>query len=800
MRKFAKRFLIALICILIVGGVGMRKAYASEGDISVKGRCGSGSIWRVVDADNDGTMDTLYIDGAGRMYDYEYYDDKNNTIYSTAPWFAYYESIISIIIDDRITYIGDNAFLRMEKVSNLHLPKMLKEVGEKSFERDLSLTDLKLPDGIEIIGVAAFRGLPIKRLVIPDSVRIVKSAAFNSCNELTNITLSIRLRIISDSMFSYCTALENFKVPDQVSVIENKAFYGCRKLSNLDLNNVVKIGTTAFSGCESLKNINIPDTVDELGDAVFEYCSSLENATVGENVYSLPLRTFYECTSLNNVKLPEKLREIGDSAFYKCTSLEKIDIPEKLTSIRNYAFDSCTSLKTIKIPDSVTTMERCFAHCTSLVSVNIPSEIYSVENGMFAECTSLREISIPVNINSIGNFSLSGCTGLKKLKIYNSDCSISSVIDAGMGENTFASDLVICGSKGSTAETFANERGFQFEEICIHNGGIVVDEAIEPTCTQDGYTKGKHCGLCGDVLKAQEKIPALGHVVVVDDAVPATCTTEGLTSGSHCMVCDTVFVAQKKIDATGHNVVMDKAVAATCEKTGLTEGCHCSLCGKVLVKQTKTPATGHSWGGEYVSKEATVLNAKTIAKKCANCGKITTRTVGNKLTAKATVKVASAPIQIGKSSTVFGITSMAKGDYVVSWKASNSKAVTIAGQKNGICRITAGRVSADTKVTVVVTLKSGLKKSFVVIVQKKEVVPTGITGVSKAVTIQKGKTMSLKPVVQPVTASQKVQYASSNTKAVTVSTTGKVTAKARGTAKITITAGSKKIVCTVTVK
>lgn len=60
--------------------------------------------------------------------------------------------------------------------------------------------------------------------------------------------------------------------------------------------------------------------------------------------------------------------------------------------------------------------------------------------------------------------------------------------------------------------------------------------------------------------------------------------------------------------------------------------------------------------------------------------------------------------------------------------------------------------------------------------------------------------MSLKPVVQPATASQKVQYASSNTNVVTVSTTGKVTAKARGTAKITITAGSKKIVCTVTVK
>ena len=289
-------------------------------------------------------------------------------------------------------------------------------------------------------------------------------------------------------------------------------------------------------------------------------------------------------------------------------------------------------------------------------------------------------------------------------------------------------------------------------------------------------------------------------VNIVDEAVRATCTTEGLTSGSHCVVCDEVFVAQEKIAATGHTIVMDKAVAATCDEDGFTEGCHCSSCGKVFVEQTSIPALGHNWGEEYVLKEATVLNAKTMAKKCKNCGKVATRTVGDKLMAKATVKVASAPLQMGKRSSVFGVTSMAKGDYVVSWNTSNSKAVIVVGQKTGVCRITARRVSADTRVVVTVTLRSGLKKSFVVRVQKKEVVPTGITGVNKNINVLKGKTMSLKPVVQPVTASQNVRYVSSNTKVATVSAKGIITAKAKGRAKITITAGSKKIICTVVVK
>lgn len=125
----------------------------------------------------------------------------------------------------------------------------------------------------------------------------------------------------------------------------------------------------------------------------------------------------------------------------------------------------------------------------------------------------------------------------------------------------------------------------------------VVDEAVEPTCTETGLTEGKHCSVCGEVLMEQEVVKAKGHTEVIDKAVAPTCTETGLTEGKHCSVCSAVLVEQEVVKAKGHTEVIDKAVAPTCTKTGLTEGKHCSVCNKVLVKQEIVPARGFTVSG-----------------------------------------------------------------------------------------------------------------------------------------------------------------------------------------------------------
>ena len=128
-------------------------------------------------------------------------------------------------------------------------------------------------------------------------------------------------------------------------------------------------------------------------------------------------------------------------------------------------------------------------------------------------------------------------------------------------------------------------------------------------------------------------------------------------------------------------------------------------------------------------------------------------------------------------------------------KTSNSK-VAVISRKTG--KITAKKAG---KATITVTYTNGKQQIFNVKVQNKTVKTTALSVKKKNIILQKkGKTFQLKVNVFPVTSQQKVTYKSSNKKVATVSAKGKITARKKGNATITIKSGSKKITCKVTVR
>ena len=225
----------------------------------------------------------------------------------------------------------------------------------------------------------------------------------------------------------------------------------------------------------------------------------------------------------------------------------------------------------------------------------------------------------------------------------------------------------------------------------------------------------------------------------------------------------------------------------------------CIYCGHVEKKQT-APAKGHEYDSWKVTKEATVLNMGQQERTCSVCHKKETKSIA-KLKATISLNV-SGTIPLKTKQTFTPKVTMGKGDQVISWKSSNKKAVSV--DKNGKIK----GLKAGKSATITVQLKSGLKKSFKVKVQKANVatkslkVTNASTGkkVSSKVSMKSKQTLKLATTVSPVTSKEKVKYSTSEKKIVTVSSKGVITAKKKGKATITVKSGKKTYKIKVTVR
>ncbi len=169
--------------------------------------------------------------------------------------------------------------------------------------------------------------------------------------------------------------------------------------------------------------------------------------------------------------------------------------------------------------------------------------------------------------------------------------------------------------------------GAKAERVIIikeHRHTSVKITGTPATCTKSGLTDGEKCSVCGEVIKAQKNIPALGHKEVKITGKSATCTAKGLTDGVKCSVCGKILTAQKEIPALGHKKVKIAGKSATCTAKGLTDGVKCSVCGKILTVQKEIPALGHK-EVKIEGKSATCTEkGLTDGTKCSVCGEILT--------------------------------------------------------------------------------------------------------------------------------------------------------------------------------
>lgn len=214
-----------------------------------------------------------------------------------------------------------------------------------------------------------------------------------------------------------------------------------------------------YKGMNELREVDIPDHIclDSVTYGVFEDCRNLKSARIsnGEKHKCISKGMFVGCESLANVEIPDSVTTICENAFCDCKSLAHIELPPNLETIESGAFAGCASMETITIPASVTKIDNGggLGLCRNLKEIvvdsankhfasydgvlfdkivgrlvaypvnreakeyTIPSVLHILDRHTFSGCRNLEKVIIPACISRIEQYAFYSCKQLKKIEV-----------------------------------------------------------------------------------------------------------------------------------------------------------------------------------------------------------------------------------------------------------------------------------------------------------------------------------------------------------------------------------------------
>lgn len=276
-----------------------------------------------------------------------------------------------------------------------------KDVTEIIYYPDSFEGVYELPESVTKISGAVFKGKnSMTSIVISKNVVEIGDSAFEDCANLKSVTFAAdgtENLTIGKKAFLNCTSLKEIALPARTTSIGDSCFSydtftdaSARALEKITLNEGLQtIGEKAFAHTSQLTSINIPSTVNSIGNNAF-YFSALGSITFAASATEL---------------------ELGDSVFYACENLQSVVFPEGLVNIPARTFYNNSSLKSVTIPTTVRNLgdERAigqfaFYGCANLSEVIFTkggSESLSFAGGAFNGCDSLTKLSLPARIASL---------------------------------------------------------------------------------------------------------------------------------------------------------------------------------------------------------------------------------------------------------------------------------------------------------------------------------------------------------------------------------------------------------------
>ena len=268
----------------------------------------------------------------------------------------------------------------------------------------------------------------LKKIVFGKSVESIK-CSFSSDSSEGNNSLEKVIIMNINKWLSFDHKSSPFHYAKKLYIDEDT------ELTRLDIPEGVKrIGRGAFSGCTSLSEVIIPNSVDSVGDFAFSD-SGMQYLTIGSGIKVIGEGAFARSKLLKvcikniaswcNVSFNEKydstpfLGFIPSDNFLSSYStnihlcgegysvIKNLEIPKTVTSIKKYHFFGFAGLKSVAIPDNVTSIEvYSFSCCPDLETVSFGDKITTI-NG-FNDCPKLSHIQWGKKVETVEYYAFHG--------------------------------------------------------------------------------------------------------------------------------------------------------------------------------------------------------------------------------------------------------------------------------------------------------------------------------------------------------------------------------------------------------
>ena len=763
------------------------------------------------------------------------------------------DGIEEIELPDTITEIGDSAFKSCKNLNKVIIPESVTKIDGDAFAECSGLIDIKMHEGINTIGSRAFYKCDrLLDIVIPDSVEKIEFEAFRGCDKLENIKLSENLTIVGYGVFGDCKSISKIEIPKSLKKFDGTwgrgtnlsygAFGGCSNLKTVNFEAGSTIVCAAlFMGCDGIEEIELPDTITEIGDSAFKSCKNLNKVIIPESVTKIDGDAFAECSGLIDIKMHEGINTIGSRAFYKCDRLLDIVIPDSVEKIEFEAFRGCDKLENIKLSENLTIVGYgVFGDCKSISKIEIPKSLKKFDGtwgrgtnlsyGAFGGCSNLKTVNFEAGSTIVCAALFMGCDGIEEIEL--SD-TITEIGDSAF-KNCKNLDRITMNNGIEILESSAFEDCFSLTTINIPNTVKAISNSTFQDCTSLTEVH------LSDILKEIPSNTFSGCKKLTTINFPSTLTTIGDSAFSGCESLPEAILPSgvEKIESNAFKncKAMKKAVVPdTVSSIGSSAfyGCE-ALADITLGSKLKKIESQTFYGCTALPSIMIPYNVTTIGDSAfVNCTKLTQITVP-----RNTTSIASNAFSYPKKMTMYGpsdcyaetyasgkgikyvtqdihatsvsldITEKTAERYddfqltatiaplnftdAVVWTSSNEEVaavsdtgyVEICGVGTAVITVTAGNVKAVCKITV---------PQLIDWIEFDE----------DEIELKAGETYQLKPYISPSDATnKKLKYTSSDTKVAEVSASGLVTARSEGEAKIRAAAtdGSDEYaVCYVTV-